>query len=129
MKMEQEWHQIMKRPEGEIFIIIYENLLKNMVGSLFKEASHKGDLNAKLFYVVYLLKNANYEDRDEDFVEASFILQEIVAKDPNMGEAYFYLGYLYENGTYIKSFFLNLYNFLGFGVDQNLSYALNYYKI
>ena len=98
MKMEKEWHQIMKRPEGEIFIIIYENLLKNMVGSLFKEASHKGDLNAKLFYVVYLLKNANYEDRDEDFVEASFILQEIVAKDPNMAEAYFYLGYLYENG-------------------------------
>ena len=78
MKMEKEWHQIMKRPEGEIFIIIYENLLKNMVGSLFKEASHKGDLNAKLFYVVYLLKNANYEDRDEDFVEASFISTKMV---------------------------------------------------
>lgn len=74
---------------------------------MFKEASHKGDLNAKLFYVVYLLKNANYEDRDEDFVEASFILQEIVAKDPNMAEAYFYLGYLYENGRDIKlNFFI-----------------------
>jgi len=75
----------------------YFEILKELL-SLFKEAAQKGDLNAKLFYVVYLLKNANYEDRDEDFVESSFILQEIIAKDPNMVEAYFYLGYLYENG-------------------------------
>ena len=97
MKMEEECNKILKKLEGTNKFENDHNFYLNFK-SLFKEASHKGDVNAKLFYAVYLLKNANYEDRDEDFVEASFIFQEIIAKDPNMAEAYFYLGYLYEHG-------------------------------
>ena len=73
-----------------------------------------------------MLKNANNQDQDEDFVEASFIFQEIISKDPNMGEPYFYLGYLYENGKNFHRIILT--NLKGFGVDKNLTFAINYYR-
>lgn len=66
--------------------------------SLFKDSARKGDLEGKLFYCSHILRNALGSNKDEDFLEALRMLNEVVSEDPEKESAYYYLGYLYEYG-------------------------------
>lgn len=80
---------------------------------LFKEAGMKGDTDSKMFYAYYLLKESTQTLNEDNFFIVQQYLREIIAADPNKSEAYFYLGFLYENG---------------YGAEQDLKTALGYFK-
>lgn len=88
--------------------------------SYFKDSGSRGDLDGKLFYAFYVLQDAAFAQSEQQYLEAFKFLNEIVSKDPTKKEAYFYLGFLYENGSY----FIFI---LGLGVPKEYKLALNYY--
>lgn len=80
---------------------------------LFKEASIQKDPDA-MFYIAYFkLKGATMNVNDEEYFEAADQLRYVVSVDKTNSDAYYYLGYLYENG---------------FGVDQDYKTASFYYS-
>ena len=80
---------------------------------LFKEASLQKDPDA-MFYIAYFkLKGASLNVNDEEYFEAADQLRYVIGADNSNSDAYYYLGYLYENG---------------FGVDQDYKTASFYYS-
>ena len=55
-------------------------------------------MEGKLFYCSHILRNALGSNKDEDFLEAARMLNEVISEDPEKESAYYYLGYLYEYG-------------------------------
>ena len=80
---------------------------------LFKEAAVQKDPDA-MFYIAYFkLKGASLDVNDEEYFEAADQLRYVISVDKSNSDAYYYLGYLYENG---------------FGVDQDYKTASFYYS-
>jgi len=67
---------------------------------LFKDSARKGDIEGKLFYSSHILRNALGTNKDDDYLEAATMLNEVVAEDNKKESAYYYLGYLYEYGNF-----------------------------
>eukprot|EP00828_Plagiopyla_frontata_P042927 TRINITY_DN655_c0_g1_i4.p1 TRINITY_DN655_c0_g1~~TRINITY_DN655_c0_g1_i4.p1 ORF type:complete len:487 (-),score=106.05 TRINITY_DN655_c0_g1_i4:137-1597(-) len=80
--------------------------------SYYREASDKGDIKGKLQLAHYLMKDANNDQEEDDYFQAYNILQEVIKQNANLAQAYYYLGFLYENG---------------FGVTQDMKIARNYF--
>jgi len=56
-------------------------------------------LEGKLFYCSHILRNALGTNKDDDFLEAARMLNEVITEDTDKESAYYYLGYLYEYGN------------------------------
>ena len=83
-----------------------------MLFSYFKDSAKKGDLEGKLFYSSYILRNALGTNHDDDFLDAFRMLNEVITENPKAESAYYYLGYLYEYGKkllYIKYLYIYIY--------------------
>ena len=51
-----------------------------------------------MFYAFSLLREASKQDDYDNYLLVSNYLREIIKEEPNKSEAYYYLGFLYENG-------------------------------
>ena len=85
---------------------------------IFEEAARKKEPGAMYYNAYFILKNAGEEEIDPYFDdkvynEVSDILRYVVATDKQNSNAYYYLGYLYQNG---------------FGVDHDFTTAARYFK-
>jgi hypothetical protein len=78
----------------------------------FEEASQKGDLIAKYYLGYHYLYNATLTDKEEGYVKAANLFREVIAKNPTYSKAYYYLGFMFENG---------------FGVEKDFKTSLIYY--
>ena len=69
--------------------------------SFFKEASLKGNVDGKLYYIHQTLENIQPQD-NEGYMEAASTLREILANESitlnNKATSNFYLGFLYQHG-------------------------------
>ena len=65
----------------------------------------KGDIDGKFFFAYYLLKDASFLDKPESYMEALNHLIEITYLEPERPDAYYYIGFLYENGIRNKKKF------------------------
>lgn len=61
----------------------------------------------------FKLKEASKQEKEELYQEANDMLRRVLAEDPNHSDAWYYLGFLYENGL---------------GTDRDLKTSMNYYQ-
>lgn len=90
-------------------------VLKDTVNAkkLFKEGAIQKDPDAMFYLAYFKLKGASMNANDEEYFEAADQLRYVTSVDKNNSDAYYYLGYLYENG---------------FGVDQDYKTSTFYYS-
>lgn len=79
----------------------------------FEEASEKEDIIAKYYLGYHCLYNATLTNLEDDYVKAADLFREVIAKKPSYAKAYYYLGFMFENG---------------FGVENDFKTAFRYYK-
>jgi len=79
---------------------------------LYKQAAELGDGDARIFYINHLLKD-DKKCSAEDFFLIQAYLRSVINDEPSKFEAFFYMGYLFENGL---------------GVDFDRRTALSYYR-
>ena len=63
-------------------------------------ASDNNEIIGTLFYAITLIKEANSDNEEAKYIEGASLLQKVILEDKDCGDAYFHLGYLYENGSY-----------------------------
>lgn len=79
----------------------------------YSMAAEKGDVES-IFHLAYInLDQASRNDDYDKYFEAANQFRDVVIKDPENGEAYYYLGFMYEHGL---------------GTDKDLKTAYKYYE-
>ena len=61
----------------------------------------------------YTLDNATRTDDEDQYAEAADLFREAISLDPEYEEAYYYMGFLFENGL---------------GVDRDMKTAFRFYR-
>ena len=84
-----------------------------MAKKCFEESAERNNASANFFLGKYYLQQANISKKHEDYAEAARFFRTAIDLDADTREAYYYLGFLFQNG---------------FGVDRDYKTALTYYK-
>ena len=79
----------------------------------FEESAATGNASANFFLGKYFMSQGNQTKKHEDYSQAAFYFRQAIQFDTDAKEAYYYLGFLFQNG---------------FGVDKDYKTALTYYK-
>jgi len=117
---------------------------------LYQNAAQLGDVDGMYHLAYHTLEDATRSNEEDLYADAADLFRQVIMKDPHHAEAYYYMGFLYENGLGVdkdaKSSFRSyrkaadlkhpkawtkLGNFYskGFGVHRDFKNALESYEI
>jgi len=88
-----------------------KDLLKAL--EFYKIAAELRDVDGIFHLGYYTLDNATRTNDEEQYAEAADLFREAISLDPEYAEAYYYMGFLFENGL---------------GVDRDMKTAFRFYR-
>jgi TPR repeat protein len=77
---------------------LYETLVYTNHNRFYHTAAELHDVDGIFHLAYYTMEEASRSNDEEKYTEAADMFREALSIDPEYSEAYYYLGFLYENG-------------------------------